>query len=205
MLSEHNEILLLRAELLENDISFNQLYPFGIQKLAKKHWTPIHIARKAAAFLVTDANARILDIGSGAGKFCLAAACYYPDAFFAGVEQRKSLVNHALKAQKKLAVSNVSFIHANFSTVDISGYSGFYFFNSFYENVDDSQPIDEAIPTSEALYQQYLLCLQEKLRAMPIGTRIVTYHAASEAVPWGYYMVHTEEEGNLNYWIKKLD
>jgi hypothetical protein len=205
MPQDSNDILQLRAGLLESDVSFNQLYPFKIQKLAKTHWTPLHIAQKAAAFLTAVDSAKILDIGSGAGKFCLAAACYHPEVIFHGVEQRKALINHALKAKEKLALDNVSFIHSNFTGLDFSGYTGFYFFNSFYENIDDSLPIDEAITGSEKIYEQYLQELQHKLRVMPMGTRIVTYHATNEAVPWGYYLVHTEEQGNLNCWIKKPD
>ncbi|RYD58363.1 MAG: methyltransferase domain-containing protein [Sphingobacteriales bacterium] len=205
MMTEAGNGIQHRALLLQSDVNFNQLYPFKIQKLAKTHWTPLHIAQKAAAFLTACDGARILDIGSGAGKFCLAAACYHPNATFHGVEQRKTLINHALKAKEKLALDNVSFIHSNFTELDFSTYTGFYFFNSFYENIDDSLPIDEAITGSEKMYEQYLQELQHKLRAMPTGTKIVTYHAANEAVPWGYYLAHTEEQGNLNFWIKNLD
>src|SRR6185295_16593683 len=78
-----------------SDSQFHHLYPVSIQQLAQKHWTPLHIARKASRFLVTEDNVRILDIGSGAGKFCLSAAFYKPRAFYYGIEQRKSLVMHA--------------------------------------------------------------------------------------------------------------
>ena len=78
-----------------SDVQFNNIYPSTIQLLASKHWTPLAVARKAANFLAAEKNVRILDIGSGVGKFCLAAAYHKPDAYYFGVEQRKSLINHA--------------------------------------------------------------------------------------------------------------
>ena len=38
------------------------------------HWTPVHVARRAAQFLVTGPETRVLDVGSGPGKFCLVGA-----------------------------------------------------------------------------------------------------------------------------------
>ncbi|NIM36237.1 MAG: hypothetical protein GTN67_13010, partial [Hydrotalea flava] len=36
-----------REKWMENDAAFHQLYPKEIQLLAKKHWTPIEVARIA--------------------------------------------------------------------------------------------------------------------------------------------------------------
>jgi tRNA G46 methylase TrmB len=75
-----------------SDILFNSLYPDSIQSLAQKHWTPLDVAKKAADFLAVSHEVKILDIGSGSGKFCLTAAYHHPDINFYGVEQRKNLV-----------------------------------------------------------------------------------------------------------------
>jgi len=72
-----------------SDAHFNHLYPSSIRLLAQRHWTPLVVARKAANFLAAESNVKILDIGSGVGKFCLAAAHYKPKAFYYGIEQRK--------------------------------------------------------------------------------------------------------------------
>lgn len=53
---------------LRSDTDFNELYPPEIQMLARRHWTSIHIARQAASFLASK-DSKILDIGSGVGKF----------------------------------------------------------------------------------------------------------------------------------------
>jgi tRNA G46 methylase TrmB len=73
-----------------SDVQFNQHYPLSIQLLAARHWTPLSVARKAANFLAAETNARILDIGSGIGKFCLAAAHYKPKAFIMVLNKGKT-------------------------------------------------------------------------------------------------------------------
>ena len=80
MQSQSQEILL--DTCLQRDLQFNQLYPVEVRSLSAKHWTPLQVAYKASNFLAADKNTTVLDIGSGAGKFCLAAAYYKPNAFF---------------------------------------------------------------------------------------------------------------------------
>ena len=61
---------------------FCQLYPLPAQKLDRMHWSPLIVAYRAANSLTNKSNAKILDIGSGSGKFCLAAAyCNRPTLF----------------------------------------------------------------------------------------------------------------------------
>jgi hypothetical protein len=62
-----------------SDTEFHALYPLSIQALARYHWTPLSVAQKAATFLAGEGNVNILDIGSGVGKFCLAAASHTPN------------------------------------------------------------------------------------------------------------------------------
>src|SRR5882672_400530 len=95
----------------DSDDQLNEIYPISMQALAEKHWTPLNIARKTAEFLAADNYVRVLDIGSGIGKFCLAAAYYKPKGFFYGIEQRKGLISCAEVAKQKLCVYNASFIY----------------------------------------------------------------------------------------------
>src|SRR5258706_8089425 len=125
-----------------SDLQFDLLYPESIQRLARRHWTPLHVARMASGFLVTGEGIRILDIGSGVGKFCLSAAYYKPHSFFEGVEQRSGLIGHAETARDMLGLFNVAFIHGNFTQLDFKRYTHFYFYNSFFENLDGTDKID---------------------------------------------------------------
>ena len=92
-----------REKWFSSDEQFDDLYPVSVKSLTSEHWSPLKVARKVADFLAVDNSVRILDIGSGVGKFCLAAAYFKPKAFFYGVEQRKGLVSYAETARKDIA------------------------------------------------------------------------------------------------------
>lgn len=109
------------------DEKFNKLYPTHIQKLADKHFTPLLVAKYAGEFLVPENGAKVLDIGSGAGKFCLAASHYQPEGLFYGIEQRRDLLDYAVEAKYKIDLNNLSFIHGNFTQLDFTKFDNFYF------------------------------------------------------------------------------
>ncbi|HRE50248.1 MAG TPA: class I SAM-dependent methyltransferase [Flavitalea sp.] len=185
-----------------SDAQFNSLYPEPIQALSKTHWTPLNAAKEAARFLAAEKSARILDIGSGVGKFCLAAAHYQPDAFYYGVEQRKYLVDHAEAARLTLGYENVSFIHANFTALDLKAYHHFYFYNSFYENLAPINRIDETVEYSNELYHRYTRRLLLQLEAMPGGTRLATLCCSEEDMPADFHVVGSSLDDYLKFSIK---
>jgi hypothetical protein len=185
-----------------SDAEFNTLYPPSIQALAKCHWTPLHIAQKAAKFLAGEGKVRILDIGSGVGKFCLAASFYTPDAFYYGVEQRKNLVDFGEAAKKCLQLENVLFIHGNFTQLDFHKYDHFYFYNAFYENLNGTDKIDDSINYSGELYNYYNRYLFRQLQQKPKGTRICTLCSLEYEIPPDFHVVKTEMNDLLKFWIK---
>ena len=185
-----------------SDEQFNQLYPLSIQLLARKHWTPLGVARKVANFLAADNNVRILDIGSGVGKFCLSAAYYKPKAFYYGVEQRKNLIAYAETAGETLHIENVSFIQGNFTQLDFKNYDHFYFYNSFYENLIGTDKIDDSIAYSGELYNYYNRYLYGQLAEMPGGTRLATFHSLEDEIPKSYHEIGSEFDNLLKFWIK---
>lgn len=198
----NDDILIPKEDYLRSDTDFNKLYSSDIQILARRHWTPIHIAQLATTFLAKRGS-KILDIGSGVGKFCLTAAHYAPTAHFFGVEQRKYLIDEALRAQWTLGIQNASFINANFTQLNLQEFDHFYFFNSFYENIDDMDRIDEDIAYSVALYEYYVRYLHKCLVDMPKGTKIVTYHSLEEEIPIGYDLIASHSDNNLRFWMKR--
>ncbi len=185
-----------------SDLIFNSLYPKPIQEVAEKHWTPINVAKKAAAFLATSPDVKVLDIGSGSGKFCLIAAHEHPLTNFYGVEQRQNLVDLSTELAKELQLENIFFTCDNICNIDFEKYDHFYFYNSFYENVPGTQKIDSTIKYSEELYNFYNRYLYRQLKKKPEGTRLVTYHSFGSEIPAGYEVVNTDYNEFLKFWIK---
>jgi SAM-dependent methyltransferase len=185
-----------------SDLNFNSLYPVSIQAVADKHWTPLAVAEKAAAFLAISPDVKILDIGSGSGKFCFIAAHQYPKTSFYGIEQRDSLVFICNDLKDRLQVKNVFFTCDNITHIDFENYDHFYFYNSFYENIEGTKKIDYNVEYSEELYDSYNRYLYKQLNKKPAGTRLVTYHSFGNEIPPGYEIVHTDYYEYLKFWIK---
>jgi SAM-dependent methyltransferase len=185
-----------------SDISFNNLYPDSIRALSKLHWTPLEIAKRVAGFLSEGGYENILDIGSGVGKFCLAGAHYAPHAFYYGVEQRKSLITCAENAKNILKLENVDFIHGNFTQLDFRKFDHFYFYNSFYENLQGTDKIDDSIEYSDELYFYYKRYLYRQLEQKPKGTRLCTLCTWDHDIPSEYHIVGSEMIDRLKFWVK---
>ncbi|MFA6060696.1 MAG: class I SAM-dependent methyltransferase [Taibaiella sp.] len=195
---------ILDTDYFASDQHFDNLYPKRMQQLSGKHWTPVRIAATAAAFLAEQPGSRILDIGSGIGKFCLTAGHFHADSHFYGVEQRKKLIELADKAKRRTDIENATFIHRNFTQLDLNKFDHFYFYNSFYENlVDEEFHIDESIDYSLSLYEYYTHYLFKALEGKPRGTKLATYHSFREVVPPGYRLVENQQNTLLRCWIKE--
>lgn len=156
----------------------------------------------ALEFLVPYPGAKVLDIGSGVGKFVLAGAYYRPEAFFFGVEQRKNLVLHAEAARNILGLKNAHFFHRNFTGLHFKAFDHFYFYNSFYENLLDTGRIDDSIASSPYLYNAYTRAMYKKLEETPIGTRVATFHCLEGKIPPGYQLLEERVGTLLKFWMK---
>jgi len=184
------------------DGDIDRLYPIHIRKLAHRHWTPVDVTQSATKFLAKHYGARILDIGSGVGKFCLAAAKFQPDCFYYGVEQRRHLIDCAENVKQQLNLHNVSFIHANIKDISFNDYDHLYFFNAFYEHLDNAVRIDQDLRLSIELYHEYTNYLFHQLSDMRSETRLVTYYGRSEQIPSSFHLYKSAFAGNLKFWIK---
>jgi len=192
----------INSELFCKDTVFDDLYPDHIQELSLMHWTPVDIAKKAGKFLALP-NARVLDIGSGVGKFCITAGFFHPGTTFYGVEQRSELFTFAEMAKAEISLPNVSFIHGNLTDLDFNDYDHFYFYNPFYENIEPGSRIDYAVATSFELYDLYSRFVYKMLDEKPPETRLVTFHASDEQVPSSYQLVNNSYSRLLKMWIKE--
>lgn len=184
-----------------DDEEFNHIYPHKIRELAYHQWTPIDVAMMAARFLAEKPGAKVLDIGSGVGKFCLVGASC-TEGIFTGVEQRDYLVAIANKVAENYGVANASSVAANVTDVDFSIYDSFYFFNAFYENIDKAAVIDDTVERGFGLYKVYTRYVSGQLAKMKVGTRLATYWSPEDQVPDSYELKFSAFEHKLNCWEK---
>lgn len=192
---------LLKLNLDVSDETFNYVYPERIRKLAKKHWTCVEAAKQASEFLAERPGTRVLDIGSGVGKFCMVGACH-TRGFFVGVEQRLELVEISNEIASSYDIPNVKFIHANITSIQFRDYEAFYFYNAFFENVVSSGHIDDTVKRNLQVFDYYSLYTFEQFSGLPSGTRIVTYCTSSEIIPRSFKLIYSLRGGLLKFWEK---
>lgn len=190
------------SHYFSSDEAFNSLLPVSMQKLSVQHWTPLNVAYVAARFLAPDANARVIDIGAGIGKFCIAGAsvCH---GTFTGIEQRKNFVATGNKVIKQLGVDGAKLIHGNFMDLDITEYTGVYFYNSFHENLVFEDALDNKIEMSTELYERYSAHLLSQLNAMAFGTRLATFWLSITEIPGCYKLKESHFNDKLKLWVKE--
>ncbi|MCC6459620.1 MAG: class I SAM-dependent methyltransferase [Saprospiraceae bacterium] len=192
----------LQAGLAVDDPAFDAMYSRRMRQVAAFHFTPVAVAKVAAQYLADRPGARVLDIGSGAGKFCMiGAAC--TQGLFVGVEQRLSLHRLAERLSLHYALPNVRFIRSNITEVDFQAFDAVYFFNAFQENVIQSSPIDRSVPLDKPLYRLYSEYVRGQLAAMPSGTRLATYFSYGDEVPETFRVLETDFDGKLKLWEKR--
>jgi hypothetical protein len=191
----------LRLSIDITDERFNSIYPESIKILSSRHWSPVAVAKAASEFLVDRPGARILDIGSGVGKFCMIGAAI-TNGHFTGVEQRRHLVELSQKLSSVHGLQRVAYLHANITDIDFRKYSGFYFYNSFYENIHPLKRIDDTVHVDIDLYDTYSVYMVEQLSILPLGCRFAAYHTPRAVVPKSFQLVDSLFDGSLNFWEK---
>jgi SAM-dependent methyltransferase len=187
--------------VLSEDEEFDQVYPESIRQLSNCHWTPVEVAREAAQFLVTKTGTRVLDIGSGAGKFC-AVGALTTEGHFTGIEQRESLVLAARNMLLTHGISRVEILHRNVMTMDFDEFDAFYLFNPFQENMLPSLSIDSKVPLEPSLYDTYAAYVSMQLSMATTGTRVAAYWSSFREIPPSYDCVASHFDGKLNFWVQ---
>ncbi len=185
------------------DFRFDQMYPPSISNLSQTHWTPVEVAIRAAELLMPNEETRVLDVGSGCGKFCTVAALSGPGRFV-GIEQRPHLFAAAKKAAEELGANQASFILGNMADLDWSSFDAFYLYNPFGENWKRSMRIDATVSLDKDKFARYVEIVRTKLEVAKDGTRVATYHGFGGEIPLGYKLAKKEPIGTdfLELWIR---
>jgi SAM-dependent methyltransferase len=180
---------------LPGDAAFDRHLSREARALSSQHWTPLAVAVRAAEWFDEFRIRTVLDIGAGAGKFCVAAAlagyCH-----FTGLEQRERLVACARSLALSFGVQQrVHFLHGRLGRVRLPNVDAYYFYNPFEENLlASSSRIDDEVELGADRYARDLRAVRELLSAARAGSYVLTYNGLGGKLPAGYQTVCIDRE-----------
>jgi len=186
-----------------SDHRFDLIYPPEVRVHSRIHFTPMKVARRVRDWLGDEPGLRVLDVGSGCGKFCLAFGATGRGRV-TGVEQRANLHDTAEAGASLLGLGHVNFVCGRMEDLDWRGFNVFYFFNPFYERIAYRKGIDDRTPPNAALFFDHVRTVREKLADAKSGARVVTYHGMGGRLPPDWVLIRTEEihTDELQLWVK---
>ena len=178
-----------------SDAMFDDLFPWRIRLMSRVHWSPVRVAVRCAQLLAPWPGCRVLDIGSGVGKFCTIGALT-TRGDFTGIEQYVQLVECAREVAGLLGASRAAFAHGLFSSLDPADYGSFYFYNPFEEN-DWPLPVHQPRAASfvRGTFEGGVMEARAFLRAAKPGARVVTYNGMGGELPSGYELAARDKLG----------
>lgn len=191
-----------------SDILFDRFLPSAARSVSAMYWTPLAAAVVAARWFDEVGARTVLDIGSGAGKFCVAAALA-SKASFVGVEHRANLVDVARQLARQFRIADrASFLHEPFAADIAVGADAYYLYNPFGENLfERAEQLDASVELGDPRYLRDVAFAEDLLKRAAVGTHLVTYSGFGGLVPRTYAQVRVEWSlpSVLKMWKKTSD
>lgn len=198
----------LGVGLCPRDRAFDRFLPDELQAVSCQHWTPLIVAKRAAAWFYELNIRTVADIGSGAGKFCVAAALF-GRCHFTGLEQRPQLVTAARALARLFKVDDrVLFIQGALGEVSHPIAEAYYLFNPFGENLfSQIDQLGDGVELSKERYVRDIAVTEDLLRRAPVGTYVLTYNGFGGRVPSSYDEIRVARDlpDVLRMWRKTLN
>ena len=186
------------------DAHFDSLLPTRPRIRSASFWSSVEVAQTASRWLTEAGALRVLDVGSGAGKFCTIAALSSAHRVW-GLELRQDLALASRQLAQKLR-AEVVILDEPMDTVDVRRFDGFYFFNPFAEHLMEPwERYDEHFPGSPDGFLRDVSTVERWLRAAPQGTAMVTYNGLGGRIPLSWMVQKSAVVcgDHLRLWIKR--
>lgn len=196
----------LRTGVRVPELEFDRFLPYELRLLSQQYWTPLAVVRQAASWLEELHVRTVVDIGSGAGKFCVAAALLGRGQFI-GLEQRPRLVAAARALAHSFGVGDrACFVQGALGEVALPVADAYYLYNPFGENLfGPVEHLDEEVELSERRYARDVARVERLLRRAPVGTYVLTYNGFGGRMPGLYEQIRVDHElpNLLRMWRKQ--
>lgn len=199
---------MMRTGSCPSDRSFDRFLPEQLRLVSPEYWTPVAVAKRAADWLEDLGIRTVVDIGSGAGKFCVAGALF-GSCQFVGLEQYSSLVTSAVELADLFDLHDrVSFAAGALGAAPTPVGEAYYFFNPFGDYwLGADYPPEAGAGVTLARYADDVAAAEDLLRRVPVGTWILTYNGFGGRLPAGYELARVDWKlrGVLRLWRKRGD
>jgi predicted RNA methylase len=195
----------LRVGRCPSDRAFDRFLPYHLRLASSQHWTPLVVALRVAGWLDDLAVKTVVDIGSGAGKFCVAAALA-SHCDFMGIEQRPRLVASARGLAQIFDVEDrVRFVQGTLGQCSLPEANAYYLYNPFGENLfGPDEHLGDDVELSDERYERDVARMETFLERARVGTYIIKYNGFGGRMPPAYDEVRVDREmpNVLRVWQK---
>lgn len=195
----------LRSGALTDDL-FDALLTEQSREHSEQFWTCVEAARVACEWLSEFRVERLLDVGSGVGKFCTLASLLLNRRVW-GLERRGSLVFESRRLAQRLD-AEVVFVEGDVCSYSSRGFDAFYLYNPFGEYLfNDGNRLDADSPSTPAEYVRSATAVEAWLRGAPRGAVVVTYNGLGGRIPGSFVARRSKVvRGNtLRLWVKERE
>jgi SAM-dependent methyltransferase len=198
----------IRAKLISHvpvlDGRFDELLPPRPRLRSIHYWSSVEVAQTASRWLTAAGATRVLDVGSGVGKFCAIASLTSSRRVW-GVELRPDLILASRKLAQRLS-AEVVILEDPLDQLQAGQFDGFYFFNPFAEHLSElHERYDEHFPGSVEGFLRDVRTVERWLRAAPPGSAMVSYNGLGGRIPLSWTVEKSMVLGgdHLRLWIKR--
>jgi predicted RNA methylase len=195
----------LRAGQGAEDDAFDQFIPHEDRRVSSEYWTPVVVATRAAQWLDYFGARSVVDIGSGVGKFCVAAALA-SDCRFTGIEHRVRLVAAARALARTFEVEDrVTFLESTIIDAGWPKADAYYLYNPFGENLARHEfQLDRDVELGIDRYKREISAAERFIEHAPRGTFLLTYNGFGGRVADSYEEVAVDRDlpYELRMWRK---
>lgn len=196
----------LRGGRASANDAFDRFLPDELRLVSDRYWTPLSVVRRAAHWLREAQVRRVVDMGSGAGKFCVGAALLTRCEFI-GVERRAPLVAAADDLAAVFGVDDrVRFVTAELDPITAPVADAYYFFNPFGDYTFNSDAYDEpGMDFTPEDHRRGVAAVTALLSRAAAGTFVITYNGFGGTMPSTYEQIDVAQRqpGTLRLWKQR--
>jgi len=184
----------LRTGRCPPDRAFDSFLPEDLRAASAEYWTPLAVALQAARWLDEFGVQRVVDIGAGPGKFCVAAALA-SRCELVGLEHRPRLVAVARTLARQFGVKDRACFQQGSLGACLPAAGAYYLYNPFAENLfGPGNTLADDVEFSCDRFALDIHRVQNAFRQAPRGTVVITYNGFGGCMPASYESVRVDRQ-----------